>query len=128
MSDDIGRLILRLSLGILILLHGVAKLQGGIGFLTPVLTGAGLPAWFSYGVFVGEIVAPLMIMLGLFARTGALLIFVNMLFAIFLMHRPELFTLGKAGGWALELQGMFLFVALALVFMHPGRYAVTRRF
>ena len=96
--------------------------------MTPILGGAGLPAWFGYGAYVGEIVAPLLVIFGLFARTGAFLIFVNMMFAIFLMHRSEIFALTKNGGWALELQGLFLFAALALVFMNPGRYAVTRRF
>lgn len=128
MGDDFGKLVLRLALGILVLLHGIAKLKGGIGSLTPMVTGIGLPPWFAYGVYVGEIVAPIMVILGLFTRVGAFLIFVNMIFAIVLVHRPELLTLGKQGGWALELQGMFLFTALALTFMSPGRYAMTRRY
>jgi putative oxidoreductase len=128
MGDDFGKLIIRVTLGILILLHGVAKLKGGIGFLTPMVTGMGLPAWFAYAVYVGEVVAPIMIILGLFTRTGAFLIFVNMIFAVVLVHRPELFTFGKQGGYALELQAMFMFTALALMFMTPGRYAVTRRY
>lgn len=128
MSDDLGKLILRVSLGILILLHGIAKLKNGIGFLTPMLTGVGLPPWFAYGVYIGEVLAPLMVIFGLFVRTGAFIIFVNMLFAIFLAHSSELMSLTKTGGWALELQGMFLFAALALVFMSPGRYSLTRRY
>jgi putative oxidoreductase len=128
MNDDVGKLILRLALGILVLFHGIAKLKGGIGFLAPMVTGMGLPAWFSYGVYLGEVLGPIMVILGLFTRIGAFFIFVNMLFAIFLVHMPELMTLGKQGGWALELQGMFLFTALAIMLMSPGRYAVTRRF
>src|SRR5829696_7937349 len=128
MGDDFGKLILRLTLGILVLLHGVAKLKGGVGFLTPMVTGLGLPAWFAYGVYVGEIVAPIMIILGLFARTGAFIVFVNMVFAVMLVHRPELFTLGKQGGYALELQAMFMFTAFALIFMTAGRYAITKRY
>ena len=128
MGDDFGKLILRLTLGILVLLHGIAKLKGGVGFLTPMVTGLGLPAWFAYGVYVGEIVAPIMIILGLFARTGAFIVFVNMVFAVMLVHRPELFTMGKQGGYALELQAMFMFTAFALIFMTAGRYAITRRF
>lgn len=127
MGDDIGKLILRLALGILFLLHGIAKLKGGIGFLTPMVTGMGLPAWVAYGAYAGEVAGPIMVILGLFTRIGALLIFVNMLFAVVLMHVPQLFTLGKDGGWALELQGMFMFAALALIFMTPGRYAIIRR-
>jgi putative oxidoreductase len=125
--EDFGKLVLRLTLGILILLHGISKIKGGVGFLTPMLQGVGLPPWFAYGVYIGEILAPIMVILGLFTRTGAFIIFVNMVFAIVLVHTPELLTLGKQGGWALELQGMFLFTALALVLMNPGRYAMTRR-
>ena len=128
MGDDFGKLIIRVTLGILILLHGVAKLKGGVGFLTPMVTGLGLPAWFAYGVYIGEIAAPIMIILGLFARTGAFIVFVNMVFAVMLVHRPELFTMGKQGGYALELQAMFMFTAFALIFMTAGRYAITRRF
>jgi putative oxidoreductase len=128
MGDDVGKLILRLALGILVLLHGIAKLHGGIGFLHPMLTAFGLPTWFSYGVYIGEIVAPLMVLLGLFTRVGAFVIFVNMIFAIVLVHRPELLSMTRQGGWALELQGMFMFTALALAFMAPGRYAMTRRY
>src|SRR5918999_2784611 len=78
MGDDFGKLVLRLTLGILVLLHGIAKLRGGVGFLTPMVTGLGLPPWFAYGVYVGEIVAPIMVILGLFTRVGAFIIFVNM--------------------------------------------------
>jgi putative oxidoreductase len=69
-----------------------------------------------------------MVILGLFTRVGAFVIFVNMVFAVVLVHRPELLTLTKQGGWALELQAMFMFTALALTFLSPGRYAMTRRY
>jgi putative oxidoreductase len=127
MTDDVGRLILRLSLGVLVLLHGIAKIASGVGSIVPRLEGIGMPAWFAYGVYLGEIVAPLMVIIGLGARIGAFIIFVNMIFAILLVHSAELLMLGKQGGWALELQGMFLFTALALTLMSPGRYAVSRR-
>jgi putative oxidoreductase len=128
MGDDLGKLVLRLVLGILVLLHGIFKLKGGVGFITPLVTGIGLPAWITYGVYIGEILAPLMLILGFFSRLGAFIIFVNMIFAVVLMHQPDLLSLGKQGGWALELQGMFMFTALALTLMTPGRYALTRRY
>ena len=128
MSDDFGKLILRVSLGVLILFHGIAKIRGGTDFLDPILTRSGLPTWVGYGVYAGEVLGPILVILGLFTRTGAFLIFANMCFAILLVHRPELTMFGKQGGWALELQGMFLFTSLALMFMNPGRIALTRRF
>ena len=126
--EDIGKLILRLTLGPLILLHGISKVRGGIDFLAPMVEGIGLPPWVAYGVYLGEILGPIMVVLGLFARTGAFLIVANMMFAIVLVHRSQLFMLSKEGGWALELQAMFLFTALALMLMNPGRYAMTKRF
>lgn len=126
--EDIGKLVLRMVLGILILIHGIAKLKSGIGFLTPMVTGIGLPPWFAYGVYLGEVVGPIMVILGLFSRTGAFFIFANMVFAVVLVHAHDILTMGKEGGWTLELQGMFLFTALALVLMNPGRFSITRRF
>jgi putative oxidoreductase len=126
--EDFGKLVLRLVLGLLVLLHGIAKIKGGVGFLTPMVQGIGLPPWFAYGVFLGEVLGPILVILGLFTRTGAFLIFANMLFALVLVHRPELFTMGKQGGYALELQAMYLFTAFALMFMTPGRYAISKRF
>lgn len=125
--QDLGKLILRLSLGLFVLLHGVAKITGGIGFITQVVQGAGLPGFVAYGVYIGEIVAPILVILGLHARIGAAVVAVNMLFAIFLVHSAELFALGQTGGWALELQGMFLFGAIAIALMGPGRFSVNNK-
>ena len=126
-QSDLGKLVLRLALGILILLHGIAKLTGGIGGIVGMVEGAGLPGVLGYGALVGEVLGPLMLILGFRARIGAALIAINMLFAIGLAHMGELASLGQSGGWALELQGMFLFTAIALVFLGPGRFSVNQR-
>lgn len=125
--SDFGKLILRLTLGILILLHGIAKLLHGIGPIQDMVTGMGLPAFFAYGVYAGEVLAPLLLIAGFYARIGAALIAVNMLFAFLLAHTGELTSLNATGGWALELQGMFLFTAVALLLMGPGRFGINRR-
>jgi len=121
-NADLGKLIIRLTLGGLILFHGIAKLLNGVGFIEGALASHGLPSFLAYGVFVGEIIAPLMVILGYQTRIGALLIVFNMLVAIVLVHTNELLTLGRNGGWALELQGFFLFTAVAVIFLGPGRY------
>ena len=127
MQQDLGKLVLRLSLGILVLLHGIAKLTGGIGGIVGMVEGAGLPGVLGYGALVGEVLGPLMLILGFHARIGAALIAINMLFAIGLAHMGDLAMLTEQGGWALELQGMFLFTAIALVFLGPGRWSVNQR-
>ena len=126
-SDDTGKLVLRLVLGILILLHGLFKLQNGIGPIAGMITAHGLPGFVAYLVYVGEVVAPLMVILGLAGRLGALIIVVNMLVAFGLVHTGQLTSLNKAGGWDLELQGMYLFGALALAFMGSGRFSLGGR-
>jgi len=125
--DDMGRLLLRVALGVLILLHGLAKLRNGVDPIEGMLVAHGLPAALAYGVLVGEVIAPLMVLLGLYARIGALLIAVNMVFAIGLAHMAQLSQVNDQGGWALELQGMYLATALGLALLGPGRYAVNQR-
>ncbi len=124
--DAVGKLILRLTLGVLMLFHGVAKLlnPGSVEFIGGRLTEAGLPALLSYGVYLGEIVAPLMIIVGVLTRVGGLLFVVNMLFAILLVHTGDLLSLTEHGGWRLELQGFYLFGGLALMFLGSGKLAV----
>jgi putative oxidoreductase len=127
MANDLGKLVLRLTLGILMLLHGIAKISGGIGGIEKMVQSAGMPGFLAYGVYIGEVVAPILLILGLYARIGGAVIVVNMLFAILLAHRADVFLIGPAGGWALELQGFFLFTALAVVLMGPGRYSINQR-
>lgn len=126
-TSDIGKLILRLALGVLVLLHGIDKLLHGIGPIQGMVTGMGLPAFAAYGVFLGEIVGPVLLILGFYARIGAGLIALNMLFAVALAHRADLFSLNPHGAWVLELQGMYLFTAVALILTGPGRLSLNRR-
>ncbi|MGH8855907.1 MAG: DoxX family protein [Telluria sp.] len=123
-SDDAGKLILRVVLAVLILMHGLSKLSSGIVFIEGMLEKAGLPAAFGLLVYVGEILAPLLILVGLFTRAAALVVAINMVVALLLVHAGEFFMLSNTGGWALELQGMYLGTAIALIFLGAGRYSV----
>jgi len=125
-NDAAGKLVLRLTVGVLMLFHGAAKLLHGgtLDFISGQLAGHGLPGFIAYGVFVGEIIAPLMLILGVYARVGGLLALVNMLFAIGLAHTGDLFALTDHGGYRLELQAFYLFGSLAVLLLGSGRYAV----
>lgn len=125
-SDDTGKLILRLSLGILVLMHGLMKLSGGVGGIAGMLSSHGLPGFLAYGAYIGEVIGPLLVIVGLYSRLGALFIAINMVVAILLAHTGQLFSTTQQGGWALELQGMFLFGALAVAFMGAGRFSLGR--
>jgi putative oxidoreductase len=125
--QDFGNLVLRIVLGALILLHGISKLKNGLGPIEGMVVGYGLPGFFAYGALVGEVLAPLMLLFGFYARIGAVIVVINMLFAFALAHMGQLGQLNDQGGWALELQGMFLFTAVAITLLGPGRYAINQR-
>jgi putative oxidoreductase len=122
--DDQGKLVLRIILAVLLLFHGVSKLMGGVGFITGMLEKAGLPGVFGYLVYIGEVVAPLMILFGIFTRAAALVVVINMVVALLLVHTSQFFTLNDTGGWALELQGMYLGSAIAVALLGAGRYSI----
>ena len=123
-GDDLGKLILRLALGVFILFHGVAKLMSGPGMIAGIVTKAGLPEYLAYGVYAGEVIAPLLVIFGFWTRLGALVIAINMIVAVWLVHMGDLTAISKTGGWALELQGMFLFGARAVALLGAGRFSV----
>ena len=122
--DDRARLVLRVLLAVLLLFHGVSKLTGGVGFIAGMLAKAGLPAALAYLVYIGEVVAPLLMLVGLYTRAAALVVAVNMVVALLLVHTGQFFTLNDTGGWALELQAMYLGAALVVAMLGAGRYSL----
>lgn len=125
---DLGLLILRLSVGGLMLLHGMSKLFNGVGGIEQMIVASGMPSFLAYGVYVGEIIAPLLIILGVATRLSAVVFIINCLVAMFMVHAADILTLTPQGGWALELLGLYMFGALALVFTGGGNYALSKRY
>ena len=72
LNEDIGKLILRVSIAGLMLFHGFFKLFNGIDGIKFLVNQAGLPEFFAYGVYFGEIVFPILIIIGLFTRISSL--------------------------------------------------------
>ena len=123
-TSDLGKLVLRLTLGVLMLLHGVGKISSGIGGILGQMTTMGLPPVLGYLVYVGEVLAPLLLIVGLWTRPAALLVAINMVVAVLLVHTAQLGEFTKNGGWALELQGFYLFTAVAIALLGAGRFSV----
>ncbi len=121
---DVGALLLRLTVGGLMLFHGVDKIIGGIAWLPGALEKNGLPGILAYGVYLGEVVAPILLMLGVAMRSSAALIAFTMVMAVYLTHPNEVFALGDHGEYALELQVLYGIGAIAAALVGPGRFAV----
>ena len=119
---DIGILILRISVGLL-LFHGIHKIQTGLADQMGLLAAKGIPTVFMYLIYVSEVLAPVLIILGIFTRLSAASIVGTMLVVLYVAPFP-LLAMGPHGEWVLEIQLFYLLLPLALFFIGPGRFVV----
>lgn len=124
-SSDFGKLILRLAVGGMMLLHGIAKIKGGLGGVEDALAAKGLPTAIAYGVYVGEVLAPLLMIAGFLTRPAALLLVINMVAAIGLRHTADVMKLDQYGAWAVEVPMFYLLGALTIMFLGAGRFSLS---
>ena len=113
-----GALLLRVSLGVLFLLHGVYLKAFVFG-----MTGAGqffasmgLPSWFAWVVMLYETIGGLALILGIYTRWVAVFLGLHMLVASYMGHAANgwLFT-NKGGGYEFPLFWAIACFALALI-------------
>ena len=79
-NTDLGLLILRIAVGGLMLQHGIAKLNG-VSNIKGMLSATVLPAFSAYGVYITEIVAPVLILIGFRTRLASAVYVSGALFA-----------------------------------------------
>ena len=120
-----GKLLLRLIIGGAMLLHGINKVGHGIGGMTGLFEANHLPGVLAYTVYIGEVLAPLLIIAGFYSRLGGLLVAFTMLVAVSLAHSGDVFVLDDHGAWGIETQALYFFGALAIAFLGSGKYAVS---
>ena len=124
--DDTAKLLLRCTVGGLMLFHGIAKLTHGVSHLEGMFSNAGLPGFIAYGAYVGEVLAPLMLIVGFRVKIAALLIIGTMIGAIGVAHSGDIFSVTKQGAWAIELQMFYFLGALTIFLLGAGKYSVER--
>jgi putative oxidoreductase len=122
--EDLGKLLLRLSIGVLVMFHGVAKLRGGLEWVMGELVKVGVPGPVGYLVLVGELLAPLLMVLGLWTRPAALVVAINVAVAVLLAGRGLLLSINQYGGYALEVEVLYLVGALAVALLGAGRFSM----
>ena len=124
-KQNIGLLILRLTIGGLMLFHGYDKLIHGIDGIVNLVNATGLPEFLAYTVYLGELIAPLFLIAVYRTRLASLFIVATMVVAILLAHSNDIFKLGEFGNWALELNGLYLFGSLSIFFLGGGKIALS---
>ena len=122
---NFGLLILRLVLGVCLFMHGVAKIMNGVGGIKSMLAAKGIPELVAYGVYLGEIVAPIMIILGIFCRIGALLVFGLSIVILYVAH-PDLVAMNSHGGFEAEILYLYLAISICLIATGGGKFAIIK--
>jgi len=123
---DLGLLLVRMGIGFPMLIYGINKLFTGIDFIKNLLTASGLPSFLGYGVYVGEIIAPILIIIGYRTSIAGAVLAINCFTAILLTQIPFLFKLNDYGGWALELLAIYMLIGLSLLFSGAGKLAISK--
>ena len=124
-SAPYGVLLLRISLGILFLAHGLylkifvftfagtAQFFGGLGF----------PEWFGYAVPLLETLGGLALIFGVYTRYVAFILALHMLAATYIGHRGNGWMFAsQGGGW--EFPALWLVALVALYLLGDGAWAL----
>lgn len=123
---DFGLLLLRVTFGVLTILHGFYHLKTGLTGVRMMLGAMDLPELLAYGVLVGELLAPMLILLGYYTRLASVIAVINFVMTIVLAHSADIFRLTPYGGWAIELNVLYLVLPLTLIFTGAGKYAINK--
>jgi len=135
-DDSWTGLILRLTLGIVMLPHGAQKVlgwfggfgfDGTMGFFTQTL---GLPWIIAFLVIIGEFFGSLGLLVGFLTRFSAASIGVIMLGAITIVHLRNGFFMnwsGRQAGEGYEYHLLVLGIAIALTIIGAGRWSVDQQ-
>ena len=122
---NFGLLVVRLTLGVCLFMHGVAKIMNGVSDVKSMLVAKNIPEFVAYGVYLGEIVAPVMIILGLFCRIGALLV-LGLSGIILYVAYPDLTAMNSHGGFAAEILYLYIGISLCILACGSGKFAVKQ--
>ena len=122
--DDFGKLLLRLVVGGLMLFHGLHKLFDGVDGISAMLVVKGLPGFIAYGVLMGEVIAPVLLILGVLTRPAALVLAFTMVVAWLMVGLDKTAALDKTGAWAIESLVYFFVAGLAIAFLGAGKFAL----
>lgn len=123
-KPDLAKLLLRITLGGLLFFHGWHKVLAGTGAIQGMLEAQGVPGFIGYGVLIGEVVAPILLVLGILCRLSALSIFFTMIAAWLLVGTGKTFTLTPVGAWGIEDLVYYAMAALTVMLLGCGRYSV----
>jgi len=121
------KLLVRVTVGVLILFHTWAVINGELA-IRATLERWGLPVELLWTCLLFEGIAPIMVILGAYARVGAWLMTFWMVMAFLLAHvdTGHLWQLNEIGNaWRVEGPFFFLILSLVVALQGAGRYSLN---
>ncbi len=121
--QPLALLLMRLTLGAIMVAHGWHKVFGGLHHPAQVVAGLGLPAWLGYVSAFVEFLGGLLILGGFFTRVAGLAVCVDLAVAIWKVHLHNgLIGSPDRPGYEFPLAAATL--AFALIFYGAGPIAL----
>ena len=127
-KEELAKLLLRVTVGVLMLFHGISKILHGVSPIEGMFINAGLPGFIAYGAYLGEVIAPLMLIAGFRVKIASLFVMMTMCGAIALAHSGDIFVVTKHGAWGIELQMFYLMSSLTILIQGAGKYSIDSYF
>lgn len=125
LKNEIGALILRVTLGAIFFIHGVVKFQGGIENTAGWFESLGLPGAAAYGVALLEIIGGILLIVGFATRLVAALFALLMIGATVKVKLAiGLLGNGQMAGYELDLA--FLAIAVYLVINGSKQFSLSK--
>jgi putative oxidoreductase len=125
-APGLAALVLRLTIGGVLLAHGALKLQGGVGKFAGFVASLGipLPTATAYATVAIEAVGGAMLILGLGTRLWGALATLQMIGTSLVVKRDVGLIAAAGQGAGMELDLLILAGALALVLIGPGPFSL----
>jgi putative oxidoreductase len=114
--QPLALLVMRVTLGVIMVAHGYPKVFGGLHHHAQMVAGLGLPAWLGYVSSFTEFLGGLLILAGFFTRAAAFAICINLVVAIWKVHWHN----GLTGDHGYEFPLAVATLAFALIFFGSG--------
>jgi putative oxidoreductase len=118
--QPLALLVMRLSLGVIMVAHGYHKVFGGLHHHAQMVAGLGLPAWLGYVSSFTEFFGGLLLLVGLFTRCAAIAVCIDLIVAIWKVHWHN----GLTGDHGYEFPLAVATLAFALIFFGAGPIAL----
>ena len=118
--QPLGLLILRFTLGVIMVAHGSHKVYGHMQEYASYIHSLGMPTWLGYVSALVEFGGGILLIAGLLTRCAAIAVLIDMCVAIAKVHWQH----GLLGAGGMEFPLSLAAIAFALIFLGGGAISI----